>query len=110
MEIYHNDSLVSKDVALHDTYFKRIKGLMFSKIKPILIAFNVEHVIGIHMFFVFKPINAFWLNKNLEIVFHKKNLKPFTPLVMPTEVAKYVLELPPNQGKNLNIGDKLVFK
>ena len=83
---------------------------MFSKIKPILIAFKVEHVIGIHMFFVFGSINAFWLNKDLEVVYHKKNLKPFTPLVMPTEEAKYVLELPTDQGKNLNIGDKLVFK
>ncbi len=110
MEIFHNDSLVTKNVALHDTYFSRAKGLMFSKIKPILIAFDAEHVIGIHMFFVFGPINAFWLNKNLEIVFHKKNLKPFTPLVMPTEQAKYVLELPPNQGKHLQVGDKLVFK
>jgi uncharacterized membrane protein (UPF0127 family) len=62
------------------------------------------------MFFVFKPINAFWLNKNLEIVFHKKNLKPFTPLVMPTEEAKYVLELPIDQGTHLQVGDKLVFK
>jgi len=110
MEIYHNDSLVAKDVALHDTYFKRIKGLMFSKIKPILISFNVEHVMGIHMFFVFGSINAFWLNKNLEIVFLKKNLKPFTPLVMPTEEAKYVLELPIGQGDDLKVMDKLVFK
>jgi len=111
MEIYCNEKLVTKNVTLCDTYFSKIKGLMFTKkIKPILMAFNIEHVIGIHMFFVFKPINAFWLNKSLEIVFMKKNLKPFTPLILPTEQAKYVLELPISQGKDLRIGNKLVFK
>ena len=86
------------------------RGLMFSKIRPLLIANKHEFVISIHMFFVFDPIDALWLNKNLEIVYMKRKLKPFTPLVVPPVQAKYVLELPAGLADSLKKGDKLTFK
>ena len=110
MEIYHKDDLVARKVKLCETLFSKARGLMFSKIKPLLIANKHEFVISIHMFFVFGAIDALWLNKNLEIVYIKRKLKPFTPLVNPPVQAKYVLELPVGYASELKIKDKLTFK
>ncbi len=110
MEIYHKDALIAKKVKLCESFYSRARGLMFSKIKPILIANKHEFVISIHMFFVFGAIDAVWLNKNLEIVYIRRKLKPFTPLVIPPEQAKYVLELPEGYAHSLKPGDKLDFK
>lgn len=110
MEIYHNQDLIARKVKLCESMFAKARGLMFSKIKPLLIANRHEFVISIHMFFVFNPIDALWLNKNLEIVYIKRKLKPFTPLVVPPVQAKYVLELPVGLANSLKKGDKLMFK
>lgn len=48
---------------------------------------------AIHTFFVFFPIDVIWLDKNRKIVDFRKNVKPFTPLVVPKKAAKYVVEM-----------------
>ncbi|MBT6045122.1 DUF192 domain-containing protein [Candidatus Woesearchaeota archaeon] len=87
------------------------KGLMFSKKleqnKSILIKFSKEKNIPIHMFFVFFPIDAVWINKDYKIVHIERNIKPFRPLINPNKPSIAVLETQKNATKNLKIGDKL---
>ena len=89
----------------------QIKGLMFSiplrKDQSIIIKFNRERYIPIHMLFVFFPIDAVWLDSNNKIIHIERNIKPFTPLINPKKKAVAVLETPKNITKNLKVGDKL---
>ncbi|MAG78575.1 hypothetical protein CL616_04390, partial [archaeon] len=110
MDIYKNDQLIAKEVKICKSILSRMKGLMFkTKITPILLQQVRESVIAIHMFFVFRRIDAIWLNKNKEIVEIKRSLLPFSPLALSTTHAKYVLELPRYGAKLLQIGDRLDF-
>ncbi|MBT3984876.1 DUF192 domain-containing protein [archaeon] len=110
MDIYKADKLIAKEVKICKTILSRMRGLMFrTKIKPLLLAQKYESVIAIHMFFVFRRIDAIWLNKNKEIVEIKRSLLPFSPLALSTTHAKYVLELPRYAAKPLEIGDRLEF-
>lgn len=77
-------------------------GLIFtrpSKAKPLLFDFENDRRISLHMFFVFFPIQAIWLDKNFKIL-NKQILKPFS-ISKPIK-AKYVLEIPLT-GKFKNI-------
>lgn len=75
------------------------RGLMFSKKKNLLFAFQKEQKIGIHMLFVFFPIIVVWLDKNKRII-KMKVMKPF--ISFHEEKAKYILEVPYN-GKLFGI-------
>lgn len=108
MKIYHKNKLFVNAKECK-TEFSRMKGLMFSKIKPILIINKKEYLTPIHTFFVFRSIDAIWIDKNKTIVDIKRNIKPFTPLIIPKEKSMYILELKNKFSKNLNMGDKLGF-
>ena len=83
---------------------------MFSKRKNNTLMFinKNERNTPIHMFFVFFPIDIFWLNKNKEVVYVKRNARPFT-LINPKVKSKYVIETPVNSNKNIRIKDQLNF-
>ena len=74
-------------------YFSRLRGLMFSRKKNILLAFPLEgrSRTAIHSFFVFFPFYAIFLNSEKEVVDFKK-IKPFS-IYRPKHPAKYVLEI-----------------
>ena len=61
------------------------------------------------MLFVFFPIDVVWLDQDKKVVDFKKNVKPFTPFVVPRKPAHYVVELPKQTIRNLNIGDQFRF-
>ena len=109
MDVYKGDELIAKEVKIYKSIFKLLRGLMFSKIKPILLHYPYESVLAIHMFFVFGRIDAVWLNREREVVEIKRGLFPFSPLHLSTTHAKYILELPRFAAKPLKIGDKLDF-
>lgn len=46
------------------------------------------------MMFVFFPIDILYLDSEKKVVEIKENVKPFTPLIVPSQAAKYILELP----------------
>lgn len=87
-----------------------MKGLMFTKKlknnQSILLKFKEEKNIPIHMFFVFYPIDAIWINSNNQIVHIARDIKPFT-LVDPKVEAIAILETAKNTTKNLKLGDIL---
>src|SRR3989338_424947 len=99
---------------LYNTFFLRMKGLMFAKRlkkgEAILLAFSSNVFAPIHTLFMRFPIDAVWIDENLKIVDVKKNIKPFTLFVKPAGNAKYVLELNAGSADGLKKGDCLRFK
>ncbi|MDP1759908.1 MAG: DUF192 domain-containing protein [Candidatus Woesebacteria bacterium] len=101
------------NVELCDTFLKKFKGLMFSlKPKKLLFILNKESKLNssIHMMFVFFPIDIFWLDKEMKVIDFKLNVKPFTFGHSPKAVAKYILETPVGELKELKINEKLILR
>ncbi len=63
---------------------------------------------AIHMFFVFFPITAIWLDRDGRVV-DVKLARPFRPLYVPRAPARDVLEGPPSLMERVRIGDQLHF-
>jgi uncharacterized membrane protein (UPF0127 family) len=64
---------------------------------------------AIHMFFVFFPIAAVWLDKSGQVV-DAQLARPFRPLYVPRGPARDVLEGPPSLLRRVQIGDRLRFE
>jgi hypothetical protein len=64
---------------------------------------------AIHMFFVFFPIAAIWLDRDRRVV-DAQLARPFRPLYMPKGPALHVLEGPPAILDRVQIGDVLEFR
>jgi len=115
-EIRKNNLVLADDVKHYKNFIFKVKGLMFSKPlrkgQGILFSSREEGIIEttIHMLFVFFPIDIIWLNSKKEVVDFKKNVIPFIPWLSPCKASKYVLELPKNSIKHVQIGDQLNFK
>jgi len=75
------------------TFFSRVKGLMFSGKKTVILAFKKEQKISLHNWFVFFPLNLFFLDSNKRIIEIKKSFKPFAFYTSKKEAA-YVVETP----------------
>lgn len=63
---------------------------------------------AIHMFFVFFPIAAVWLDRNGQVV-DARLARPFHPFYAPRAPARDVLEGPPELLERVRIGDRLLF-
>jgi uncharacterized membrane protein (UPF0127 family) len=63
---------------------------------------------AIHMFFVFFPIAAVWLDGRGRVV-DAKLARPFRPFYGPHAPAQDVLEGPPSVLKKVKTGDQLRF-
>lgn len=81
-----NNLLICKNL------FSQMRGLMFRKRQNLVMVFEQEKKISLHMFFVFYPIDVLLLNEKKEIVVIKRNFKPFT-FWNSKEKGKYVVEL-----------------
>ncbi len=90
MELFHLDTL-----EVYDTFWKKFRGLMFSRAKNVVIDLDKECILGaiIHMFFVFYSLDVYWLNNDLGVVDTRKKLKPFF-IAIPKKKARYILEMP----------------
>ena len=84
--------------------WSKARGLMFSRKKNLMFVFDKEQRIGLHMFFVFFPIDVLFLDKNKKIIEIKKNFKPFT-FYRSKEKAKYVIEL--TEKHSFKLGQKI---
>ncbi len=78
--------------------------MMFSKKKTIVMYFNKEQIISLHNFFVFFPINLYFLDKNMKVIEIKKRFFPFTFYTSKNK-AKYLVESP--FDLNTDVGDIL---
>ncbi|MBI2135921.1 DUF192 domain-containing protein [Candidatus Woesearchaeota archaeon] len=117
MNIINLHHLGIKDVKRCNTHLSKSIGLMFSRRnnnKALVMEFNKEQKVPLHMFFVFYPIDILYINVgddgNKKIIEIKENFMPFT-FYFPKNKAKYVVELPANtvsKGK-LNVNDTIML-
>lgn len=82
---------IEYEFALCNTFFSRLKGLMFSKKRNLLFTFPVKTKPIIHMLFVFYPITIIFLDEFYNIL-EFKHLYPFQ-IYLPKQKFKYMLEI-----------------
>lgn len=108
------EELLLERVRLCDSFLCRLRGLTFRRRlgenEGLLLVGRRESRAdtAIHMFFVFFPIAAVWLNGEGRVV-DAKLASPFGPLYVPQAPAKDVLEGPPSLLKRVQVGDQLRF-
>ena len=96
------------------SFLCRLRGLTFRRSlgddEGLLLVGNRESRIdtAIHMFFVFFPIAAIWLDQDGEIV-DAQLARPFRPLYVPRAPARDVLEGSPALLEQVRIGDTLRY-
>ena len=112
--IKYEDNKKIANVKFADSYFSRLKGLMFKKdlnyalvLKPARM--NNRSASAIHSCFMRIAIDVVFLNENKE-VFEIKHLKPWK-FHSPKSGASYIVELKEGivEKYKINIGDKLDF-
>lgn len=90
-----SSQIVLPQIRIYSTTLEKARGLMFLLRAPdfaVLFPFSKPRRVGIHMFFVFFPLDIVWLDKN-GVIQEIKTLKPFT-LHTPNVFSSYVFELP----------------
>jgi len=96
------------------SFFCQLRGLMFRRHLGDseglwLIGRRESRVMtAIHMFFVFFPIAAIWLDRNGRVV-DARLAHPFRPIYVPRVPARDVLEGPPGLLEQVHTGDILLF-
>jgi uncharacterized protein len=106
-----NSKIVLIDKILR-TQLEHTQGLMFSKKRTLLFIFSKPMRVPIHMFFVFFPIWAIWLDAD-KVIIDIKKAKPFMPYISHEGKATYLLEIPfttSDETKPFRIGQKLNWK
>ena len=104
-------NLLAPSCTLCSSFFSRAKGLMFSREpRALVMAFPKEQKIGIHMMFVFFPIDVLWLDDEQHVVAMRENLAPWKT-ASPQEAAKYVIELPSGaiKASGTTLGDEITW-
>jgi uncharacterized membrane protein (UPF0127 family) len=92
----------------------RLRGLQFSKPpKPgegLLLVMPKESVVetSIHMFFVFFPIAAVWINNQGQVT-SAQLAKPWRPYYASPKPAQYVLETTPDFLEKISVGEDVDF-
>jgi uncharacterized membrane protein (UPF0127 family) len=97
-----------------DSWFCKLRGLQFRRnLKPgeaLILVHSKEGVrsTSIHMFFVFFPIAAFWIDRQ-GVVTSAQLAKPWRPYYAPPTPACYVLETAPEFLDDISVGDEMDF-
>ena len=89
-----------------NTFFKRLKGLMFKK-DPIKDIYIFPRCSSIHTFFMKQNIDICILDKNYKIVYLHKSLEKGKILI---KKGYYTLEMPLNTCNDLTLGETLNIK
>ena len=93
----------------------RLRGLQFRRrLNPgeaLILVKDKDSIANssIHMFFVFFPIAAIWINKKGKVT-SAQLAKPWRPYYASPEPACYVLETSPETLDKISVGDELVFE
>ena len=93
----------------------RLRGLQFRmRLNPgeaLILVKDKDSIANtsIHMFFVFFPIAAIWINKKGKVT-SAQLAKPWRPYYASPEPASYVLETSPEFLDKISVGDELVFE
>lgn len=91
------------DAVYMDTFFKRLKGLMFKK-DTITKIYVFSRCSSIHTYFMKQNIDVCMLDKSFRVTYKKENLKPRKILI---KKGYYTLEMPLGTSKNIKEGDTI---
>jgi uncharacterized membrane protein (UPF0127 family)/class 3 adenylate cyclase len=113
---------ISTSINIARGFFKRFKGLMFTK-SPNPLLMEYPHPTGtrvsVRTLFVPVQLDIVWLDSSFKVVDIVEKTTPFSPINPATwktytsqRLAKYVLELPAGRvySANIEIGDVILFK
>ncbi|MEH7436345.1 DUF192 domain-containing protein [Neobacillus drentensis] len=105
-----NGAELANNLSTADTFFKRLKGLMFSKSLPAGHGLLIQPCQSIHTFFMNYSIDVLYLSEDFEIVGLDETVKPAT-VGKYHKRAKLVLELPAGmiQKTETKIGNYLTI-
>lgn len=90
----------SKKIKEAKTFFQKLKGLMFKKNFDYILKFKTN---GIHTFFMKIKIDVVLTDKNGNILYIYKSLKP-NRIILPKKHVTYTYEMP--EGFVQNLEDK----
>lgn len=108
--IKETNAIICENLQLANTYFKRLKGLMFTKELPAQNAMQIIPCKEIHTFFMNYSIDVLYLDSKNNIVSIDANLKP-GKIGKLIKNAKSVIELPEGKTKEfyIKVGQTVVF-
>jgi uncharacterized protein len=90
------------------TLRSQARGLMFSGKKAVVMEFDEEQIVPLHMAFVFFPIDVAFLSTKKQVVEIKSDFRPFS-YYRPKKKARYIIELPHSWNRKIYINDHLEF-
>ncbi len=96
-------------IDLADSFFKRLRGLMFRKESLVEEGLWIIPCNSIHMCFMNFPIDAVFLNKEGRIVKMVEGLRPWR-FVKPVQKAYSVIEFPVGTVKKLGLKQGEIIK
>ncbi len=102
-------------VVLCDTFWRKLKGLMFKRTLPAdcayVFVYGRESVadVSIHMFFVSFSIAVIWLDREQQVI-DKALAQPWRPYYAPKHPAQYFVEGAPELLERVQVGDRVVWK
>jgi len=104
------NSVVSENIMVANTFFKRLKGLMLTKELPEQDALHIIPCNEIHTFFMNYSIDVLYLDKDKRIVHMDEEMEP-GKIGKKVKNAISVVELPGGKVKtaNLKIGQSVEF-
>jgi uncharacterized membrane protein (UPF0127 family) len=82
---------------------------MFRKGSAVL-ADTKETRAGVHMLFVFHPLDIIWLDKNKRVVHIKRNVQPFSMGHRSKVKAQYIVEIPAERKDQISIGEQVELR
>lgn len=97
-----NNTIISENVMVANTYFKRLKGLMFTKKLPDENALHIIPCNEIHTFNMKYSIDVLYLDKNDNILYIDEDMKPGR-IGKRIKNAVSVLELPSGKVKKFDV-------
>ena len=86
------NKIISQKELVCKNIVSQARGLMFRKQQNLIMIFEKEKKVSLHMFFVFYPIDVLIVDGNNVIKEIKRNFKPFA-VWNSKEEGKYVIEL-----------------
>jgi uncharacterized protein len=101
-------AIIAKDCFYCTTTSSHARGLMFCRKKNLIMQFDDERIIPLHMVFVFFPIDVIYADRNKKVVEVKENFLPFS-FHTPKKKATYVIEISRKPKTKTYINDRLQF-
>jgi uncharacterized membrane protein (UPF0127 family) len=112
-------SIISGEAKAAKSFFSRLRGLMFSNPRDLVLVSpkeSIEHS-SIHMLFMRFPIDVLWLDEGMKVVDMARNVPPFQlfkpgtwRIYRPAKDAKYVVEIAVKKLPPVMTGDVIEFK